>query len=171
MKTTRVVKGKPLYLYRRRQYIYQPEKTYTSIMRYDEESNTTYIYCYKTTIIPEVVLVSILVSLVFINLFILHGEKVSIYYNNYTTYYNGTLYINLTSDAKNNYEVNYDLIDSGGNIVAGGNLSPGDSVITIPVYEPDTEYIIRLHYKTLLTERESSLKIYVDNKDGKSIEE
>lgn len=170
MRVTNVIRGKPVYVYKRRQYVYQPDKTFIRKMRYDSDSNTTYVYCNRITVVPELLLISMMVLLVLFNILWLHNQSMLIKYNEYTTYFNGTLYINLTSDESNYYEVNYNLIDPSGNSVAGGTLAPGDSVITLNIPNPEKEYIIRLRYKTLLTEREVPLKIIVVNKDVKSIE-
>ena len=170
MKRTNVIRGKPIYKYRKSQYVYQPDNTSIRKMKFDEENNTTYVYCFKPTVLPELFLISIMILLVIVNVFWLHNQNIKIYYNEYTTYFNGTLYLNLTSDKSNNYEVNYSLLDSSGNDIAGGILYPGDSIITININNPEEEYIVRLKYRTLLTEREIPLKIIVDNKDVKSIE-
>lgn len=171
MKTTNVIRGKPIYMYRGKQYVYPPDKTFIKKLKYDEESGTTYVYMFKPTLIPEFLLVWIMISLVMVNILMIHVDSEKIYYNDYTVYYNGLLYLNLTSDSENNYEMDYSLLDSSSNVIAGGRIKPGESVITIPVSNPQDSYTILLRYHTLLSDKKKQFDIAVVNKDVKSMEE
>lgn len=168
MKRTSFIKGKPMYIYKRRRYVYQPEKTTVRVMKYDEEDNTTYVYCVKTTLIPEFIITSMLVLLTIFNL-LLNMRPEVIYYNTEVIYHNELLYLNLKSEDTNSYLINYSLYDLNKNAVSGGILYPGDLVTTIKMKEPEEYYILNFKYNTLLGEKNKTVYITVLNKDAKSV--
>lgn len=168
MRRTNIIRGKPIYIFKHRQYVYQPDKTVIKVMKHDEVENITFVYCIKPTLIPEFIMTIILIIFAVFNV-LLNVNTEIVHYNNKAIYYDGLLYINMESESNNYYEICYDLLDSDYNGITGGVLKPGDLVTTISIPEPMDYYVLTFSYDTLLGTKTKSVMITVLNKDEKSV--
>ena len=168
MKRTNIIRGKPIYIHKRRQYVYQPEKTIIRVMKHDAVENITFVYCVKPTLIPEFIMTIILVVFAVFNI-LLNVNTEIIHYNKEAIYHDGLLYLNIKSESNNYYEIGYDLLDSSGNGVIGGILEPGDLVTTVAISSPESSYTLMFSYETLLGLKKKTVNVTVMNKDEKSV--
>lgn len=169
MEKTRIIKGKPIYIHKCSQYVYQPDKTIIRVMKYDSDKKVTFIYCVRPTLIPELIMTCILILFALFNILVNMKTEV-VHYNEEAVYYNGLLYLNMKSEDTNYYEIGYGLLDSSGNNITGGTLKPGDLVTIVPISNTENYYTMEFKYNTLLGEKRKVVKITVLNKDEKSVD-
>ena len=157
MVKTKIIKGRPIYVYRRRNYMDKPDKAIVSKMKYDEVENVTKIYCKKPKVIIEFLCTLIILLCVYLNLMYINNSEIVVHYNNIATYYNGKLYLNLYSEEDNIRQVHYSVKDDS-KVIAKGVLMPGDVLISVPIKEVSDTYEITFEYYGLLktiTKKES----------------
>lgn len=164
MNKVKIIRGRPIYIYKRTNYMYKPDKTIVYKMLYNSDDNITYVYCKKPSILLEVICILICLCCVFVNRQYLHGLSVDIHYNNIATYYNGCLYLNLMSGETNNIIVHYELKDNS-ETIAEGYLNPGDLIISVPINNICDRYTLVVSYKILFYEKEETSNIIVLNRD------
>lgn len=157
---TKVIKGRPNYVYRGGNYLEQPEKTLIKRMVYDEESNVTNVYCKKPGHKLEILCGVIIALCVYANIVDIHKMEVKLYYNSIATYYNDALFVNLSNDKNNIFNVRYALCDNDTEIVSGV-LEPGDTVISIPVKNIKDFYTLKLQHGTISGVHTDEVKINV----------
>lgn len=160
MKRTKVIKGRPNYVYKGHNYLDQPEKTIRKKMLYDEVANVTNVYCKRPSILFELVCLVCIMLCILFNKVYLHNSAVKVYYNSITTYYNNSLYVNLKSDDSNNVEVRY-YISNNSTIIKEGVLNPGDTIISIPIDSVEETYNLNFEYDTLFSTKSESVSINV----------
>jgi hypothetical protein len=160
MVKTKVIRGRPNYVYKGTNYLDQPDKTLVKKMLYNAETNVTNVYCRKPGRKWEVLCMLIIIACVTLNIMYIHNETVKVYYNSMSTYYNDLLYINLTSDDDNICDVEYSLVN-GSEVIASGVLSPGDVIISVPVSEVYNVLTLDLQYETLYSTNKESVTINV----------
>lgn len=149
MVKTKIIKGRPIYVYRKRNYMDKPDNTVVSKMMYDEVENITRIYCKKPKAIIEFICALIILLCVYLNLMYINNSEIIVHYNNIATYYNGKLYLNLYSEECNIRQVHYSVKDDS-KVIVEGVLMPGDVLISIPIKEVSDAYEIIFEYYGLL---------------------
>lgn len=159
MENVKVVKGRPVYVLKGSQYLEKPDKTRVAKMMYSEDEGVTYIYLKKLSSWYEVVCILIMVALVLFNRMYVHKLHVSVKYNSLVNYYNGKLYLNITADESNSYDIKYTIGEFS------GMLKPGESLLTLDVDNPDSNYEIMFSYDTLLNSNSFSVNVSVVNRD------
>lgn len=132
-----VIKGKPIYLYRRSQYLEQPDNTFLGKMYYDEDSNITYVKCIKKSIRFEIFCAVIISVCVAISVVAPTGGKEMIQYSRIVEYYDGGYYMNISNSIGSAYPV-LCILMHGNEEVARVILNPGEDWI-----KADAEYIGR----------------------------
>lgn len=157
---TKVIKGRPNYVYRGGNYLEQPDKTLIKRMVYDEESNVTNVYCRRPGHKLEILCSIVVLLCVYINIAYVHKMEVKLYYNSIATYYDGALFINLSNDDSNIFNVRYALCYDDTEIVSG-MLEPGDTVISIPVKDIKESYTLKLQHSTARGVQTDEVKINV----------
>lgn len=157
---TKVIRGRPNYVYRKHNYLEQPEKTIVGKMLYDEENNVTNIYCKRPKKLIEVLSTMIIVTCVVLNVMFIHKMSIDIYYNNIATYYNNQLYLNLKSGEDNIVNIQYTL-NYKGNKVYSGIIEPGETIISIPIDNIKDAYTLKLEYYSITGIRSEDVNITV----------
>lgn len=157
---TKVIRGRPNYVYHKHNYLEQPEKTIVCKMLYDEESNVTNIYCKRPSKFIEVLSTLIIVTCVVLNIMFIHKMSIDVYYNSMSTYYNNQLYLNLKSGEDNMVNIQYTLYYKN-NKVYSGIIEPGETIISIPIDNIKDTYILRLEYYSITGVKNEDVNITV----------
>lgn len=157
---TKVIRGRPNYVYHKRNYLEQPEKTIVGKMLYDEENNVTNIYCKRPKKLIEVLSTMIIVACVVLNVMFIHKMSIDIYYNNMATYYDDQLYLNLKSGEDNIVNIQYTLYYKG-NKVYSGIVEPGETIISIPIDNIKDDYTLKLEYYSITGIKSEDVNITV----------
>lgn len=160
MQKTKVIRGNPIYVYRGTNYIEKPSRTVIRSMMYDDSRNVTYVHCRKPGKKIEFICTLLLIACVVFNVLYLHRTEVTVRYNSIVTYYNDELYLNLVNDNTSPVEVNFMLLDDG-SVVASGILSPGDTLISVPVQSIKDTYTLRFTYKIFMSNHIDDVSIHV----------
>lgn len=147
MKDKKIIRGKPIYLYKHSQYLEMPEKCIIKKVVYDESTNKSTVYCGKPSIALEVVLSLIIVLCVFVNVAYLHDLKYVVKYSSLATYYNGELFVNVYNDDSNTGIIDVS-IQCDGVTVHECTLNPGEYLISVPVEAVNSEYSMVISYHT-----------------------
>ncbi len=130
MKSTTIIRGRPIYLYKGSQYLEMPSKCYVRKVVYDEESNTSKVYCKKYSHAAEIICGVVIISCVLLNILVLHHFAYNIRYTNLATYYNGELFINVYNDNPVPISISLTIDDTE---VYEQVVRPYDYVIAVPV--------------------------------------
>lgn len=149
MKDRKLVRGKPIYLYRNSQYLEMPDKCVIKRVVYDESSNRSFVYCKKSSKVLEVLCTIIIVSCVVLNLGWLHGLSYRVHYNSLAVYYNGELFVNVLNDGSNMSDLHVSIL-SGEETVYDDVIKPGEYLVSVPVSTPSKSYTLVLEYRTML---------------------
>lgn len=157
---TKVIRGRPNYVYHKCNYLEQPEKTVVSKMLYDEENNVTNIYCKRPKKIIEFLSTVVIVTCVVMNVMFIHKMSIDVYYNNMATYYNNQLYLNLKSSEDNIVNIQYTL-NYNGNKVCSGIIEPGETIISIPIDNIKDTYTLKLEYYSITGIKSEDVNITV----------
>lgn len=158
MKKVDVIKGKPIYVYKRSNYMEQPENTNITKMLYEDITNTTYVYCKNKKQVLTKVCSVIIILCVLLNVFYLHDYSIDVKYNSACNYYNGYLYVNFVNDSS--VSVAYQLLDNG-DVIAGDTLPEHSTLIYIPMDSVSSKYTVRFTYKVLFMEHSEDVTISV----------
>ena len=152
-----IIKGRPVYLYKKAQYIDKPAGTFIKRIKYDEESNRSYVYCGKRSVIVEVLCSIVIIACVVANLFFTKSYHALIRYNSVAYYYDDKLYINMLNESENRYDITATFYDAG-EVVTSFVLSPGQYMTAIGIEDPKSSYTVEVTCKTpLKTYKESTL--------------
>lgn len=120
----KVIKGVPIYVYKRKRYRQRPKCTRIYEVEYDEENYTSYVYLKKKTYVVEVFALCLLIfSLIYYS--IVSQLRVVISVPDTFEYYNGTLYCNIVADENNTLNAT---------VTVGNNtkvLTPGDYIAAV----------------------------------------
>lgn len=157
---TKVIRGRPNYVYHKHNYLEQPEKTIVGKMFYDEENNVTNIYCKRPNKFIEVLFTLIIVTCVVLNIMFIHNMSIDVYYNSMSTYYNNQLYLNLKSGDDNFVNIQYTLYYKS-NKVYSGIIEPGETVISIPIDNVKDTYTLKLEYYSIVGIKSEDVNITV----------
>lgn len=158
---TDIIKGKPIYIYKGKTYLYKPEKTKIVKMLYDDTNSITQVYVKKVRVWYEVICCILLVLCAITSQYF-KNDSVVVDCNPYAIYYNGSLYLNLYNES--NTTVQCTLTQKGEEIWVD-EVEPGGEVILIPMSLSHDKLELTVSYTFLgKTFQESSI-ITVDNKD------
>lgn len=162
---TKIIKGRPVYLYRGSQWLEQPEKTIIKSMRYSKEENVTYVKVGHPTIITEVLCILIIAGCIAVNIFTDWGTNLLLVrFNSAPVYYNNNVYINLYNE-KSTDTVKY-ILKTDDSILAEGTLNVGEYKIAIPCEEYVEKCTLVLETKNVFKQTvEDEYKLTVVNKE------
>lgn len=146
-----IIRGRPLYLYKGRQYLDMPPGCVIKRIEYEDNSNKCLVYCKKPAIIVELLCLCIIIGCVIVNILYLHHAEYNVYYNSLTIHYDDKLYLNLHNDENNLSSVTVDLV-GGNEVINSFVLNPGDTLVSIPMPSKDvlTEYELVITYNSIL---------------------
>lgn len=161
MEKVKLIRGRPIYLYKGSQYIEKPEKTIVRKMRYSKDDGITYIYLKRVSHLYEILSILILIGLVLYNQTITHGLQMAVRYNSLVNYYHGMLQVNIHAEVTNPIEIRYTIDEYS------GVLQPGESLISLYIDNPKNRYTVIFSYDTLLGERSFDVEFTVINRDLK----
>lgn len=160
----KVIRGKPIYVYKGSLYLEQPEGTI--IKKSEKESNgLTYCYCKKRTFVTEILCTIIILILCYVNISYIHTSKIVFKYNNITNYYDGKLYININLNKDSPVDIEYIIKDNGIEIYKG-NLQVGETCIAVEVDKPSNECYLLIQYTILNKTFMESYKLNVIDKSS-----
>ena len=131
---TNVIKGTPIYVLRKSNYLEKPSNCKIKRMVYSEDENITYVYMKKNSIFVDLLLFAILVAITVFNIHLESSrDTVSIRYNNLCTYHNDMLYLNLMLDKPTTYSITFRILNNDAEVYSG-ILEYGDTVtsLTLP---------------------------------------
>lgn len=148
MRDNKVIRGKPIYVYKGTQYFEMPEKTVVKRVDYDAESNRSIVYCKKERFIIETLSLMVVVACVIINRVYIHHTEYTIRFNSTSYYYNEKLYLNLYNDEENPFSITVTVISDDEEIYTG-DLSPGEYLISIPCSGYISKCTLIVSYETL----------------------
>lgn len=164
MRNGKVIKGKPIYIYRGTQYLEMPEKVIIRKVVYDDETNKSYVYCRRLSKLVEVLSLMVILSCVVFNRFYLHKLNYEIKYNSVCYYYNGYLYLNIHNVESNSFDIQVSIFDLAEEVYTS-SLSPGAYLIRIPLDNVSDSYKITFVYDTTFKTEASDVTVRVVNKE------
>lgn len=130
---TKIIRGRPVYIYKRSQWLEQPEKTIIKSMNYKPEENITYVKVGKPSIIIELISFIIIFTCIAINIMTGWGTNLlKVRFSSVPVYYNDNLYINIYVE-KSMHDVTYTIKSDEDDVIITDTISEGDSVITVPL--------------------------------------
>lgn len=164
MQVTKVIRGTPIYVYRKTQYLDKPDNLIPTKLEYSEVENITYVYLKKRTHIVEIlcsliILICVIFSLTF------KGQSITVNYNNLVIYYNEQLYVNWHNPDASVSDVEFSLCKDN-NEIYNIVLSPGETVTTIPITNCSDKYDLLITAEWLGKEYSTTEKISVDIKEA-----
>lgn len=169
MNKTKIVRGKPLYMYEDATYLEMPKGVFISKMCYDNKANITYVYCKKNRLIFEIICINIIVLLIAFNWIYVFNQKVRFRYNSIVTHYDGVLYLNLLNESNSYVPISYNVRDTSGVSICSGVLNKGESLISVETDNQDTDYTIYVTYEILGKEHTETYNIKVANTYGRKL--
>lgn len=164
MSKNKIIRGKPIYVFRGSQYLEMPGKTFIKSIDYDERSNKSTVYCKRRHYVTEVICLLIALCCAVINVFYIHNVEYEIRYNSSCTYYNGYLYLNVYNDEQNPFDLSVSVLDGDVEIYED-TLSPGAVLIMVAVDDVKERYVLLFKYKTALSTRTEKVQINVIRKE------
>lgn len=166
MKKDTVIRGRPCYVYRGRDYLCIPDGCIIRKVVYNAEDNTSTVYCGKPPVKIEVLSVIIMIVCILLNRLYFHEVNFSFKYNSIVNYYNGYLYLNLLNEEVSSNEVDVVLTDSNSDVILSVTLQPGESLIRIPLDSVQPTYHMSITYNTWFKELEDCVTVTVIMRDS-----
>lgn len=162
---TKIIRGRPVYIYKGSQWLEQPEKTIIKSMVYNQDENVTYVKVGKPSILVELISVLIILGCITINIVTNWGsDLLKVRFSSVPVYYNDNLYINLYVE-NSTHDVTY-VIKSEDKIIHRDTLSKGDLVVTLPLDNYEEKLVLVLETKNILGSTVSDeYKLTVVNKE------
>lgn len=155
MRTNKVVRGKPLYIYRGSQYLEMPDKCVVKWVDYDEKTGKSLVYCRKPSKAIELICSLVMITCVLANVLFIKNMVLGVRYNSLSVYYDGALFVNVLNDEDNKATLEVQLLD-GSSLIYECELEPGEYLISVPIENVSDSYILVLSYSLLgnvVTER------------------
>lgn len=163
---TKIIRGKPIYLYKGSQYIDQPPKTFLGKMYYNENENTTYIKCIKKSKTFESLCLLCILACTCVTAISPSGEKEMLYYTQIVDYYDGKYYLNIENFKYSKYPVICILLYKDTEI-SRRQLNPGDKWITAEAAYYDRDIKLFIEYEYPIIKRYDILNLSIVNREVK----
>lgn len=144
MEKVKMVKGRPLYIHKKRQYLSKPPKTKVYKMLYNEETGMTLCYCRRDYHFIEILSILIMLCCVYINHFVI-DSVIDVNFSTNADYYDGMLFINVVNNSEVE-GVKLTVLDSSDGIVYEQILNAKDTVPYIKIEEVFKTYTLKFSY-------------------------
>lgn len=169
MKTTKVIKGVPIYCFHGKQCLEKPNKLVCGKMVYNDEENITYVHMHrKRYIIETLSVLIILLCILFTHKYKLHDE-IQVKYNSIVNLYNGILYLNWLNPEDNHIDITYSLYDNE-SLILSRTLEPGEYLLTTE-YTPNSDTLqLTISVKRLGKVVEDNVSLRVINRNENEVE-
>lgn len=160
MKNNKVIRGKPLYLYKNSQYLEMPEGCIVKKVEYDEATNKSVVYCGRPSKLLEIICSLVIILCILLNVLYLHSLSYTVRYSSLATYYDNQLFLNVYNDKGNSGSVDVTLRD-GDIVLYECTLNPDEYLISVPLENVELHYTLDIEYHTLIKTISESVPISV----------
>ena len=168
MQKVKVIKGTPLYHYRKSILLDKPSNLIIKKMLYDKDENITHVYLRHRNYTYDIMCLILILTITYFMVSNKTDNDVLFYYNNVVVYYNGYLYANIKNSEDSKYDISY-TIGNQGKEISSGILKPGDYLTRLQVDNPSDDYELTLSYTTWLKTYTEELKLFTDIKTKQDI--
>lgn len=160
-----IIQGKPIYIYKGKQYIDKPEKTVIRKMYWNKDVNVTFVKCVKKSKKFEAMCVLVILTCTALSLFTPTSGREFLYYSRVVDYYDGNYYMNVENSEASLYGITC-VVLSGDEEISRSYLMPGEKWVTAKGKYFGRDIKLYLEYDYPILKRYDVLNVSVVNRDG-----